>query len=356
VERLRLTRRCAGVLHVLLLSACEVGKSSPLEPEPGNGPNDGDAPRACLAEQHPILFQSTRGASGFVLQLFAMKADGTDPIRVSQDGNHYRSAWSPDGRVIAFRHTGASAGLTVVPSELVLLAPDSGERVTLFEDESSPKFSAYYYRPDGPSWSPDGRRLAFATESGRGSLWIWLLSRSGGQSYPLMSDLQAPHYDPSFAPGAPERLAYVADIDGSQDVWVVDVAEPTQRQNLTQGRFSRPRSPSWSPDGTRLAFSSLQDDSPVEEIFILDVASGAATRLGGGGGPAFTPVWSPDGRSLLVASRRPLPGETEPLDSADIWRVWLSDSNPAEPLTHHEGSNAGPAWYGGDHCGGGDAS
>lgn len=353
MERLPLTRWCAGTLLLLLLTACDLGKSSPHE-DPGNS-NDGGAPRSCLAEQRPILFQSTRGASGLALQLFAMKTDGTDPLRISQDGNHYRSAWSPDGRVIAFRHTPAATGLTVVPSELVLLAPDSGERVTLFEDESSPKLLAYYYRPDGPSWSPDGRRLAFATESGRGSLWIWLMLRSGGQSYPLLSDLEAPHYDPSFAPNSPDRLAYVAELDGGQDIWVVDVAEPTRRQNLTQGRFSRPRSPSWSPDGSRLAFSSLEDDSPVEEIFVLDVASGTTIRLDGGGGPAFTPVWSPDGASLLVASGRPQPGETEPVNSADLWRVWPDDSNPAEPLTHREGSNAGPAWYGGEHCGG-DAS
>jgi Tol biopolymer transport system component len=350
VRRWRLTL-CAGALQLGLATACELSKSSPLEPVPGKLPGDGSAPRACLAEHHPILFQSTRGASGLALQLFALKADGTDPQRLSQDGNHYRSVWSPDGRTIAFRHTAFSTTMDLA-SEIVLLSSDSGERVTLFEDESTIKTSAYFYRPDGPSWSPDGQRLAFATQSGRGSFWVWIMERSGGQPYPLMSDLESPHYDPSFAPDAPDRLAYVAEVDGAQDIWTVDVADPTQRSNLTQGRFRRPRSPSWSPDGARLAFSSLEDDSPMEEIFILELATGASSRLDGGGGPAFTPVWSPDGESLLVASGRAQPGETEPNGSADLWRVWLSDSNPAEPLTHHEGTNAGPAWYRGGRCDG----
>ncbi len=105
-----------------------------------------------------------------------------------------------------------------------------------------------------------------------------------------------------------------------------------------------------SPDGRRIAYSVRKRDQPgrpSSEVWVMDVVTGAQSKLGGEGGFASSARWSPDGRELayvgvadgqsgLVVSRAdgsnatflaPVSGTNHPLPSAGEWLAWAPDGN-----------------------------
>ena len=100
--------------------------------------------------------------------LWTMRDDGTDKVQVTTDASYYddEPAWSPDGTSLVFTRSGNNAfgDLYVVPS-----AGGAGrELVTLPFAQLS------------PTWSPDGRLVAFASKHGDGSLYqVWTVSPEG---------------------------------------------------------------------------------------------------------------------------------------------------------------------------------
>ena len=110
-------------------------------------------------------------------------------------------------------------------------------------------------------------------------------------SEPLMS--------PSWAPDG-NRLAYVSFEDGKPGVFV---------QELTTGRRERLTSfpgingaPSWSPDGRRLALTLSKGGSP--DIYVMDVATRDLRQLTNSRAIDTEPAWSPDGQYIVFTSDR----------------------------------------------------
>jgi len=77
----------------------------------------------------------------------------------------------------------------------------------------------------------------------------------------------------------------VADADGSDPQVIVTSNEPML-------------SPRWSPDGTRIAYVSLESRKPV--VYVQNLATGARTAVANFRGSNSSPAWSPDGRTLAV--------------------------------------------------------
>jgi dipeptidyl aminopeptidase/acylaminoacyl peptidase len=85
------------------------------------------------------------------------------------------------------------------------------------------------------------------------------------------------------------------------DLWIVptDGSAPPRRLTFTRGGES---GTTWSPDGTRLAFSARRDGDDATQLYVLDVAAGGeAQRVTALSGGARAPQWSPDGALLLFA-------------------------------------------------------
>jgi len=107
------------------------------------------------------------------------------------------------------------------------------------------------------------------------------------------------------------------DLENDQtttSLWRIDLASEDVRQ-LTQDS-NNSISPSWSPDGTQIAF--LSDRSGAKQVFLLPIEGGEARQLTnlnqGVNGP---PVWSPDGKTIAFTASK----DTEPKDPTAPYRV-----------------------------------
>lgn len=97
-----------------------------------------------------------------------------------------------------------------------------------------------------------------------------------------------------------DRIAYVSLLRGSNPQVYVRDADGTQRQLtfLKQGA----QDPTWSPDGSQIAFASRGWDG---DIYTVDAAGGEPRLVGGTGRADYAPDWSPDARSIVFDTTYP---------------------------------------------------
>ena len=107
------------------------------------------------------------------------------------------------------------------------------------------------------------------------------------------------------------------------DIWIAE-ADGSNPQQLTHGPGADQGSPSWSPDGRRIAFDSLGKDSHIH-LWMIDADGGAPRRLTAEAGDQVVPTWSHDGRWIYYSWWQ--------ADTRDIWRM-PADGGAPERLTH----------------------
>jgi Tol biopolymer transport system component len=194
--------------------------------------------------------------------------------------------WSPDGSKIAY-------------AEDLEPFPDAeGEgRLQVFvadADGSNPRqLGPRNVSRVGPTWSPDGTRLAFE-RFGAGVRDIAISTVDGSDEAPLPTPLPADFFvgGLTWSPDG-ARLAFEASVgeDFRPDIYVMN-ADGTGLTRLTVARSSRGNTnPVWSPDGTKLAFESDRDGNP--EIYVMNADGSDQTRLTNDPAADISPAWRP---------------------------------------------------------------
>lgn len=138
----------------------------------------------------------------------------------------------------------------------------------------------------------------------------------------------SPLLSPSWAPDG-KKIAFVSYEKERQGISIVDVTSGhVKRVSQYPGINS---APSWSPDGRTLALVLSKDGGP--KIYTLNIATNQLTRLTNGPGADTEPTWSSDGRSIVFTSDRG--------GKPQIYRVTLGEGN-VERLTFKGNYNSTP--------------
>ena len=213
-----------------------------------------------------IAFISNRD---YLLSLYVMNADGSNARLVADKPlEPAEPAWSPDGGKIAFTAgVRASVGMSKPSTDIYVLNVDGSGLTQLTRDSGS---------NSSPSWSPDGKQIAFANNrDGNGESRIWIMNADGSNQRILPNSQNASGTgfyggQPAWSPDGTKILftAYQAcGGRGAVSIYVTNV-DGTNSQLLTNdpntcGWYSSPR---WSPDGTRiLAGFSIKTTGPTLE-------------------------------------------------------------------------------------------
>lgn len=123
-----------------------------------------------------------------------------------------------------------------------------------------------------PSWSPDGKRIAYVSFEGtRPGIYIHDLRSNKRRQ---LTNFRGINGSPAWSPDG-KKLAMVLSKDGSPDIYVMDVAS-RELKRVTH-HFAIDTEPSWMPDGKSLIFTSDRGGKP--QIYRLSLASGQVSRI-----------------------------------------------------------------------------
>jgi hypothetical protein len=244
-----------------------------------------------------IVFASTRHSER--PEIYLQRVDGTSVTQLTSDpSENAQPCFSPDGRNIAFCSTRAGSW------DLYVMDID-GRNVT--QVTSGPSQDMH------PTFSPDGTRLAYCSFGGRSGQWeLWTINLATRERKMIGYGLF-----PSWSPDrTADRLAFQrARQRGSRwfSLWTLDLVEGEARR-ITEVAVSSNAaiiSPSWSPDGRRLAFSTVVDPAQTvkgrprgqQDVWIVDADGGNRLRLTDGTSTCLSPCWAVDNRVYFVSDR-----------------------------------------------------
>jgi dipeptidyl aminopeptidase/acylaminoacyl peptidase len=255
--------------------------------------------------------------------------------------------FSPDGSTIAFVITSVDQKQNRRRSA-IWSVPTDGSRPPMALT-TAPQSS------NSPRWSPDGKTIAFLSarpvpgEAGDPKTQVWLLPLGGGEPRRLTSLLNGvssflwspdgskivvvSRTGPSDTAKSPSDVRHYAHAnykfndtgwfdDKKTHLWVVDAAAGRALQ-ITSGEDWNDSDPQWSPDGKRIAFVSNRtgrafDEDRNTDVFVIDAAGGALTKISDHAEGDTSPRWSPDGQTIAFLSA--VPEKSHP-------RIWLAPSN-----------------------------
>lgn len=215
---------------------------------------------------------------------------------------------SHDGRYIAFfSHGSIARGQVFI--DLWLGDGRTGKRIRrLVKSTTDPDFEELRLLYSRPSFSPDGKYLAFtAQRQGRDVLYLLDVERRRTiRRFDLPIKAVT---SPEWAPDS-RRLVFSGNNGGITDLYIVDVDGRNLRR-LTNDRYAVLQ-PSWSPDGRHIVYVSDQsEDSDLDvlrlspwRIMSYDLETGRTQLIPGQEGHNLNPTWAPDGQSIIYVSDR----------------------------------------------------
>lgn len=201
-----------------------------------------------------IAFVSNRDTSEGA-NIYVMQRDGTNLVRLTGDVAGYRQPrWSPDGDTIAFM--GCNVG-----GDLYAMVADGSQVMRLTEGRDVSDFD----------WSPDGKCIVFY--SGVASSQEIFVVNVEDDSITQLTDNQSPDFEPVWSPDG-RHIAFSSEREDGVQVYVMDV-QTREEVRISEG-LDLSWGASWSPDGRFLAYISGGRVGFNQTLHVLGLEAGTS--------------------------------------------------------------------------------
>jgi Tol biopolymer transport system component len=217
--------------------------------------------------------------SGFSC-IYVMNADGSNMKQITNGGYDDFPTWSPDGRQIAFTRAVVKHE---VENEAIYVMSSDGANLKRLTD-GQPFFDRW------PSWSPDGRKIAFQQWSQFPAVeQICTMDANGDNREVVYEKGECPVWSPD---GKRIAFAAISIEDDTLDIYVMD-ADGVNVRELAHREGWYEDYPTWSPDGTKIAFSSYPSSRWDErDIYVMDADGSNVQQLTKTKENEYTPDWT----------------------------------------------------------------
>jgi Tol biopolymer transport system component len=312
----------AALLVAALLPGCRDTTSANLQGDDIGTIADASSDVVAVTD---ATLQRTRGRIVFVRDgnLYIMNANGAGATQLTTSYGIQSPVLSPSGTQIAFVRIAGGA------SDIYVMNVD-GTGLTPLTQNTGYNTS--------PAWSPTGTQMVFASNrDGDGDIYV--MNADGTGVTPLTSN-SVYDAEPAWSPDG-TRIAFATETisASNREIFVID-ANGSNPVRLTTN-FLWDQKPAWSPDGSRIAFTCDQvvSQSPFQssaEICVMN-ADGTGVIAVTNAPTAFDsgPSWSPDGTRIAFSSNRD--------GDYDVYTL-RSDGGRVSVLTRNSASDVDPSW------------
>ncbi|MFC1660154.1 prolyl oligopeptidase family serine peptidase [Gemmatimonadota bacterium] len=235
---------------------------------------------------------------------------------------------SPDGAWVAYTVSTTDLKKEESKTQIWMVSTTGGDPIPLTMSGES---------AGSPKWSPDGKYLSFTASRGENARsQVWLLDRRGGEARQLTEVKQGVgSYE--WSPDGTKLALTLRDADTTRTDSGGDRGGPTR---------SRARDP-WVIDRLQIKRDGrgYLTDTTRTHLYVFDVESKDLSQITSGRWDEGSPTWSPDGSKIAFVSNR-----TEDPDAnsnSDIWVVSADNTDRGGTLiriTDYEGGDGSPAW------------
>jgi Tol biopolymer transport system component len=319
----RVVTTAAVFVLALTATACQSRSEDNGAPAASSGRGTSPPPQREIAPATGltgrIVYSSVEG------DLWVVDADGSHRRQLTDSGAgiDYSPTWSPDGKRVAFRTTRGASPPGVDPSNIFVINTDrSGER-QLTPGRGAAAGGLF------PTWSPDGNSIAYSNGSG-----INLIRPDGSGRRPL----GVPGECSVWSPDGSELMFCSNGVNRGEgvdnwDVFVMD-ADGANVRRLTRN-VAQDYPGAWSPDGTQIAFFSRRDGDG--DVYVMDADGANLRRVTNQPGAQAVDAWLPDGR-LVIGSAQ------EGVEGPPNWFVMGPDGSGRASLPQLEQAMEPIAW------------
>ena len=287
-------RLCAGLLAItvsLALGACGADDSfaptratpAPAEDTPAS---EVELINALSGTLQRIVFTSYRTGRSDV---YSMDPQGGNLAHLTTTPNHDgEPSWSWDNKHIALVRQRLD-GSNIPHWDIYLINADGS--------------NGHWARPYAsswplwePAWSPDGSRIVVSIEFPDGK-YLGLINLATGAVNAFVPAVKGtePSYDPTG-----QRIVFV----GSAGKTIEQINADGSGHKTRYSSSTYVRHPTFSPDGKKILFSRVVGTGNKTQIFMKNLTTGTTQRLTWSSASDFSPSWSPDGTRIAFASNR----------------------------------------------------
>jgi tricorn protease len=243
-----------------------------------------------------IVFQ--QGGTLHVLDLPSEQLHDLD-VTVPDDGTRTGARWVDAKAAIREQDMAQRTDYDIAPNGNRAVFSARGDLFTLPAEHGNTRNLTQTSNADEdhPSWSPDGRTIAYTTDVS-GAQQLAIRPAEGGAERILTHFEQGYFYGARWS-AAGDQLAF---SDNEHRLWVVATAggEPLQ---IARDKYNEIQDQAWSPDGRWIAYS-ITGANQQTGIWLYNLETRKASRVSDPRSNDFSPAFDPQGRYLLFLSRR----------------------------------------------------